>query len=54
VRDLSNATAGDIEERHTFGGGIHVRERGRGAPVLFLHGNPDTCEMWDGVVQRMA
>jgi pimeloyl-ACP methyl ester carboxylesterase len=36
------------------GKGIHVREQGAGAPVLFLHGNPDTCELWDGVVQRMA
>ena len=53
---MSNATAMDIEQRDTFvSGGIHVRERGNGrAPVLFLHGNPDTCEVWDGVVQRMA
>jgi pimeloyl-ACP methyl ester carboxylesterase len=52
---LSNATAMDSEQRDTFvGSGIHVRERGKGAPVLFLHGNPDTCEVWDGVVQRMA
>jgi pimeloyl-ACP methyl ester carboxylesterase len=36
------------------GQGIHVKEQGTGAPVLFLHGNPDTCDVWDGVVQRMA
>lgn len=34
--------------------GPHVREWGAGAPVLFLHGNPDTCEVWDGVAVRMA
>ncbi len=36
------------------GTGVHVREQGTGAPVLFLHGNPDTCALWDGVVAHMA
>ena len=34
--------------------GAYVLERGHGPSILFLHGNPDTCEVWDGVVQRMA
>ena len=32
----------------------HVCVQGGGSPVLFLHGNPDTCELWDGVAQQMA
>lgn len=32
----------------------HVCAQGGGSPVLFLHGNPDTCELWDGVAQQMA
>jgi pimeloyl-ACP methyl ester carboxylesterase len=38
--------------------GAYVGRRGAGAgtgtPILFLHGNPDTSEVWEGVVQRMA
>lgn len=36
------------------GARIHVRASGAGSPVLFLHGNPDSCELWDGVAARMA
>jgi pimeloyl-ACP methyl ester carboxylesterase len=62
VLALSNVTPVESEQtseqRHTIvRNGAHVRERGErgaGVPILFLHGNPDTCEMWDGVVQRMA
>lgn len=28
--------------------------RGEGAPVLFLHGNPDTKEIWDGAIEIVS
>jgi pimeloyl-ACP methyl ester carboxylesterase len=31
----------------------HVVDRGTGPPALFLHGNPDTSEVWDGVIEAM-
>ncbi|MSO74067.1 MAG: alpha/beta fold hydrolase [Alphaproteobacteria bacterium] len=36
------------------GADIHVLEKGVGAPVLFLHGNPDTADMWSGVIDRLS
>jgi pimeloyl-ACP methyl ester carboxylesterase len=32
--------------------GVHVylSERGAGSPILFLHGFPDSAEMWNGVI----
>lgn len=36
------------------GARAHVRDVGAGAPVLFLHGNPDTGELWDDVILLMA
>lgn len=30
-----------------------VKERGTGQPVLFLHGNPDSADMWDAVMARL-
>ena len=32
---------------------IHVRDEGRGEPVLFLHGNPDSGDLWSGVIDRL-
>lgn len=32
---------------------IHMSERGQGAPTLFLHGAPDTGEMWNGIIERL-
>lgn len=29
---------------------VFVRERGAGEPVLFLHGNPDSADVWDPVI----
>lgn len=31
----------------------YYAERGAGAPVLLLHGNPDSSEMWAGVMERL-
>ncbi len=33
---------------------VHVTERGGGAPVLLLHGNPDSSAVWEPVVDRLA
>lgn len=36
------------------GADIHVVETGAGPPVLFLHGNPDSADMWSGVIDRLS
>src|SRR3982751_356877 len=37
------------------GARIYVVEEGesQGHPVLFLHGNPDSADMWSGVIDRL-
>ena len=30
-----------------------MQDRGVGTPTLFLHGNPDSSEVWDGVIERL-
>lgn len=32
----------------------YVHEEGSGSPVLFLHGAPDSGEMWSGVIERVC
>lgn len=32
---------------------IRVNEQGSGQPVLFVHGNPDSADMWTGVIERL-
>jgi pimeloyl-ACP methyl ester carboxylesterase len=32
---------------------IYVAERGSGPPGVLLHGNPDSSDVWDGVVDRL-
>src|SRR5215469_1664138 len=32
---------------------VYLEDRGAGEPVLFLHGVPDSAEMWGGVIQRL-
>lgn len=32
---------------------VYLEDRGAGDPVLFLHGVPDSAEMWNGVIQRL-
>jgi pimeloyl-ACP methyl ester carboxylesterase len=32
----------------------HVTDQGSGAPVLFLHGAPDSAEMWAGVIAHLG
>lgn len=33
---------------------INVLEGGEGDPVLFLHGNPDSAQVWNEVIYRLA
>ena len=35
------------------GADIFIKDQGTGAPVLLLHGNPDTADLWDDVVARL-
>ncbi len=36
------------------GAEIFVRDEGAGPPVLLLHGNPDSADLWDGVISRLS
>jgi len=36
------------------GNRIHVTESGHGSPILFLHGNPDSADLWSGVIARLV
>lgn len=33
---------------------IHYIDEGKGTPTLFLHGNPDSSEVWSGIVSRLS
>ncbi len=33
---------------------IHLIDEGSGLPVLFLHGNPDSSEVWSGIIARLS
>ena len=33
---------------------IHVLDRGAGEPLLFLHGNPDSSDAWEGVIDHLG
>lgn len=33
---------------------VYVNIKGKGAPVLFLHGVPDTSEVWDGSIGALS
>jgi pimeloyl-ACP methyl ester carboxylesterase len=37
----------------TTHGNLNVPETGQGAPLVFLHGNPDSHHVWSGVVERL-
>jgi pimeloyl-ACP methyl ester carboxylesterase len=32
---------------------IHLWDQGTGIPTLFLHGNPDTADLWSGVIAHL-
>lgn len=33
---------------------IHLVDEGQGSPILFLHGNPDSCDVWSGIIPRLS
>lgn len=33
---------------------IFLKDAGAGPPTLFLHGNPDSADLWDGVIERLS
>jgi pimeloyl-ACP methyl ester carboxylesterase len=35
------------------GSQVHLVDKGMGPPVLFLHGNPDTSEVWSGLIEHI-
>lgn len=35
------------------GSQVHLLDKGEGSPVLFLHGNPDTADVWRGLIDRL-
>ncbi len=37
-----------------MGASVRVRLTGEGRPILMLHGNPDTAEMWDPAARRLG
>jgi len=32
---------------------VYLTDRGSGSPTLFLHGAPDSAEMWNGVIEHL-
>lgn len=32
---------------------VHLKDQGTGTPTLLLHGNPDSSEIWNGVMARL-
>ena len=32
---------------------VHLIDSGSGSPILFLHGAPDSAEMWNGVIEHL-
>src|SRR5271165_4799635 len=32
---------------------VYLAEQGTGSPTLFLHGAPDSAEMWNGVMEQL-
>src|SRR5687767_8237603 len=32
---------------------IRLNEAGSGQPILFLHGNPDSADMWNSVIEHL-
>lgn len=33
---------------------IHLVDEGQGSPILFLHGNPDSSEVWSGIIPALS
>lgn len=33
---------------------IYLVDQGQGAPILFLHGNPDSSDIWGGIIPKLS
>jgi pimeloyl-ACP methyl ester carboxylesterase len=33
---------------------IHLVDSGQGSPILFLHGNPDSSDVWSGIIPALS
>ncbi len=33
---------------------VYVKDQGTGPPTLFLHGNPDSSDLWDGLIELLS
>jgi pimeloyl-ACP methyl ester carboxylesterase len=33
---------------------VYVKDQGAGTPTLFLHGNPDSADLWDGLIELLS
>ena len=44
----------DVSARLSVKDGLAWHDTGNGAPILFLHGIPDSGRVWDGVATRLA
>jgi pimeloyl-ACP methyl ester carboxylesterase len=53
---MANKDAGKHATRMVLvdGAAIAVNEWGEGPPILFVHGNPDSGVMWEGIAKQLA
>lgn len=35
------------------GSRVYYRDEGSGPPILFLHGNPDSADLWSGIIEHL-
>jgi len=33
---------------------VYVKDQGKGTPTLFLHGNPDSADLWDELIELLS
>ena len=51
IRKIKNDETGDVMTMYNVDKSrVHVKMKGKGEPLLFLHGVPDTSEVWDGTI----
>ena len=50
---LSSGAVGTERRAAVRGVEVFWQDRGQGPPVLFLHGNPDSGDLWDDVIDRL-
>ena len=43
-----------LQNRRAGCDGMYLLTQGSGDPILFLHGIPTSCQLWNGVIERMT